>query len=131
MEQYSYQNFLDLGRATSSLNSFNLSFQVLHAMTQLKLTVLKRQDPAEIFDELPVAKKDWMVPCDMYTDGQEMILDKLAMPEGFCPSAWQTIYPNMRTLFYGGDLPFFKEKGTAITCCADGMRPVIFKIERI
>ncbi len=25
----------------------------------------------------------------------------------------------------------FDEKGTAITCCADGMRPVLFKVERI
>lgn len=100
-------------------------------MTQLKITVLKRQSPDEIFEELPVARKDWMVPCGLYEDGQEITIDKLAMPEGFCPSAWQTIYPNLRTLFYGGDLPFFSEKGTAVTCCADGMRPVIFKVERI
>lgn len=100
-------------------------------MSKLKITVLKRQDPTEIFEELPVAKRDWMVPCGIYEDGQEYILESLRMPEGFCGSAWQTIYPNARTLFYGGDLPFFDEKGTAVVCCADGMRPVIFKIERI
>jgi len=81
-------------------------------MSKLKITVLKRQDPADIFDELPVAKKDWMVPCGIYKDGQEYLL-------------------NARTILYGGDLPFFDEKGTAITCCADGMRPVIFKLERV
>jgi uncharacterized repeat protein (TIGR04076 family) len=98
---------------------------------KLRLTVIKRLDPADIFDELPVKKKEWMVPCGIFEDDQEYIIENLRMPEGFCPSAWQTIYPNIRTLGYGGDLPFFDEKGTAITCCADGIRPVIFKIERI
>lgn len=100
-------------------------------MSKLKITVLKRQDPKEIFDEFPVAEKDWMVPCGIYEDGQEYLLDSLTMPEGFCGSAWNTIYANARTILYGGDLPFFDEKGTAITCCADGMRPVIFKLERV
>ena len=100
-------------------------------MTKIKITVLKRTDPDELFDEYPVNKKDWMVPCGIYKDGQEYILDSPRMPEGFCGSAWQTIYPNVRTIFYGGDLPYFDEKGIAITCCADGMRPVLFKVERI
>ncbi|UCD44260.1 MAG: TIGR04076 family protein [Candidatus Bathyarchaeota archaeon] len=98
---------------------------------KLKITVLKRQDPAEIFETLPVAKKDWMVPCGVYEDGQEFVVENMRMPEGFCGSAWQTIYPNVRTLGYGGNLPYFDEEGVSVTCCADGMRPVIFKIERI
>ncbi len=100
--------------------------------SKLKITVLKRQDPKEIFDEYPVAERDWFVPCDLYQDGQEFIIEEdLAMPEKFCGSAWQTIYPNVRLLGFGGNLPYFEEKGIAISCCADGMRPVIFKIERI
>jgi len=100
-------------------------------MTQLKITVLKRLDPYKLFDELPVAKQDWFVPCGIYKDGQEYIIDSLTMPEGFCSSAWNTIYPNLRTLYHGGDFSYFDEKGTQITCCADGMRPVIFKVERL
>ncbi len=38
--------------------------------SKLKITVLKRQDPKEIFDEYPVAERDWFVPCDLYQDGQ-------------------------------------------------------------
>ena len=98
---------------------------------KLKITVLKRQDPKDIFDEYPVAERDWFVPCKIYEDGQEFTLDGLQMPEGFCGSAWQTIYPTVRTLAFGGNLPYFKEEGVSITCCADGMRPVIFKIERL
>jgi uncharacterized repeat protein (TIGR04076 family) len=32
----------------------------------------------------------------------------------------------------GGNFdPWVKEKGTAIACCTDGYRPVVFKIEAI
>ncbi len=100
--------------------------------SKLRITVLKRQDPKEIFEEYPVAERDWFVPCEVYEDGQEFIVEEnLRMPEGFCPSAWLTIYPNVRTLRFGGNLPYFEEKGVTISCCSDGMRPVIFKIERI
>jgi len=98
---------------------------------KLKITVLKRLDPKDIFDEYPVAERDWFAPCDVYVDGQEFVLEELGMPEGFCPSAWQTIYPNVRTIWFGGDLTYFKERGVAVSCCSDGMRPVIFKIERL
>ncbi|MCK4693736.1 MAG: TIGR04076 family protein, partial [Anaerolineales bacterium] len=27
--------------------------------------------------------------------------------------------------------PWIKQSGTIITCCTDGLRPVIFKVERI
>jgi len=98
---------------------------------KLKITVLKRQDPKAIFDKYPVTERDWFVPCDTYREGQEFILESFTMPEGFCPSAWQTIYPSVRTIWFGGNLPYFKEKGVAVSCCSDGMRPVIFKIERL
>jgi uncharacterized repeat protein (TIGR04076 family) len=102
------------------------------ARHKLKLTVLKRTDPKEYFDVYPVAKRDWFEPCGIYEDGQEIIVEEnLAMPEGFCQSAWIAIYPNVRTIGFGGDLPYFEEKGTAVSCCTDGMRPVVFKIERI
>jgi uncharacterized repeat protein (TIGR04076 family) len=99
---------------------------------KLKITVLKRLDPEELFDELPVNEKDWMVACKLFEDNQEIIVEEdLRMPEGFCPGAWQTIYHFIRTLGFGGNMPYFDEKGVAVTCCADGLRPVIFKIERI
>ena len=51
------------------------------ARHKLKLTVLKRTDPDEFFDELPVEKEDWFVPCGIYEDNQEIIVEEnLAMP---------------------------------------------------
>lgn len=99
---------------------------------RLKITVLKRLDPAELFDDLPVTLKASLGPCQVFEDGQEIIVDEgLRMPEGFCETAWRNFYHNIRTLGYGGDLPFFEEPHVAINSCTDGMRPVIFKIERI
>jgi uncharacterized repeat protein (TIGR04076 family) len=98
---------------------------------KIKITVLKRQDPKKIFDEYPVTERDWFVPCKDYKDGQEFMLESLIMPEDFCPSAWEAIYSNLKTIWFGGNLPYFKEKGVAVGCCPDGMRPVIFKIERL
>ena len=99
---------------------------------KLKITVLKRTYPEMLFDELPVTLKKPMEPCHYYVEGQEILVDEdLKMPEGFCPTAWRNFYHNIRTLGYEGDLPFFKETNLAINCCTDGMRPVIFKIERI
>ena len=34
--------------------------------------------------------------------GQSWIVENLRKPEGFCDSAWQTIYPFAMTLAYGG-----------------------------
>ena len=99
---------------------------------KLKITVLKRLDPSELFETLPVTRRDWMVPCGIYEDGQEFIISGgLRMPEGFCPSAWRAINHNVRTLGYGGTLPFHDEGNVAVNCCTDGLRPVIFKIERL
>jgi uncharacterized repeat protein (TIGR04076 family) len=53
------------------------------------------------------------------------------MPEGFCASAWNAVYTAVRTLSFGGNLPWYRERGVAVECCTDGLRPVVFKLERI
>ena len=94
--------------------------------------MLKRTDPSELFEVFPVARKDWMVPCSVYKDGQEFLIEgRLQMPQGFCESAWHALYPILTTLRFGGDFTYFDEKGTSINCCTDGMRPVVFKLERL
>jgi uncharacterized repeat protein (TIGR04076 family) len=34
-------------------------------------------------------------------------------------------------LIFGGSYPWFKDKGVTLSCCNDGLRPVIFKLERV
>ena len=98
---------------------------------KLRITVLRTLDPSELFEEMPVARRDWMVPCGVFSEGQEFVIESIEMPEGFCASAWRAIDHNVRTLFYGGVLPHHEEGDVAVNCCTDGLRPVIFKIERI
>ena len=96
----------------------------------VKVTVLKRFHPSEVFEKSPVTAHT-RDACELLKDGQEFIVEDLRMPEGFCTSAWVSIYSNIRLLSFGGDLPWIKEKGVAINCCIDGLRPVIFKLERM
>ena len=96
----------------------------------VKVTVLKRFHPSEVFEKSPVTAHA-REACGVFRDGQEFVVESLRMPEGFCTSAWVSMYPNIRLLSFGGDLPWIKEKGVAINCCTDGLRPVVFKLERV
>lgn len=51
----------------------------------------------------------------------------------FCSEAWDVISRYIYTGLQGGSiaLAWMKDENTMITCCSDGTRPVIFKIERI
>ena len=99
---------------------------------RVKITVLRRFNPSEVFDTSPVRSVRPLEACGLYKDGQEFIIgEDLKMPDGFCSGAWHTIYSNVRTLAFGGNLPWYREKGVAVNCCTDGLRPVVFKLERI
>lgn len=100
-------------------------------MTKLKISVVKVVDPEQFLDEWPVEKLDWMVECPYFHEGQEFEITKDKMPEGFCESAWRCMYPSVDVLINGGNYSYFKEKGVSVVCCNDGLRPVVFKIERI
>jgi uncharacterized repeat protein (TIGR04076 family) len=97
----------------------------------VKITVLKRFHPSEVFEKSPVTIETPFEECALFKEGQEFIVENMSMPEGFCNTAWISIYSNIRMLSFGFDLPWFKEKGVAVNSCIDGLRPVIFKLERI
>lgn len=50
-----------------------------------------------------------------------------------CSEAWDAISRYIYTGLQGGSIMkgWMKDENTMITCCSDGTRPVIFKIERI
>ncbi len=99
---------------------------------KVKITVLKRFEPSEVFEVSPVTPAGHFEACELYEDGQEIIIgEDIRIPDGFCQAAWHTIYGTIRTLAFGGDLPWYKEKGVAVACCYDGLRPVVFKLERM
>jgi len=98
---------------------------------KLKVTVLRRFAPGEVFDEAPIGVGE-MGKCSVFRDGEEFVVGAGGvMPEGFCVWAWDDIYKSVLTLRYNGDFPWFTEEGATVTCCTDGLRPVIFRIERM
>ncbi len=66
--------------------------------------------------------------CDAgHKKGQEYIYEG-KLPD-ICPAAWDALYPYLRVLQFGGNLPWEKE-GEAYVACPDHRNPVVFKLER-
>ena len=99
--------------------------------SRLKIKVLKKTDTKQIFGDSPPMGQS-IEACSRFKEGQEFIVEKNAdMPEGFCHWAWNDLYKVVVTLMLGGNFPWMKEEGTSVSCCTDGLRPVIFELRRI
>ena len=95
----------------------------------IRITVLKRFDTKEVFKNPPVKAK-YSGPCPVFKEGQVFHVDD-TMPSDFCPYAWDAMFPNILTLRSNGNFSeWYEEPGVAVACCPDGLRPVVFKIER-
>ena len=99
-------------------------------MAKVKITVLRRMVYEDLVEEYTNREPG---PCARFSDGQEFILDTLAMPADFCSWAWADLHRDVISMALGGNRPaaVYKQSGTAIACCTDGLSPVIFKVERI
>ena len=66
-----------------------------------------------------------------YSDDADTVVGGPKMP--FCSEAWDAISRYIYTGLEGGSIMkgWMKKENEMITCCSDGTRPVIFKIERI
>jgi uncharacterized repeat protein (TIGR04076 family) len=101
-------------------------------MAKVKITVIKKVNSKDLYGDKPPAESTEESECPLVELGQEFLIDDLTKyPPGLCAWAFSNIYQDIVHLFLGGDFPWVKEKGTAISCCTDGLRPVIFKLERI
>ncbi|MHA2394826.1 MAG: TIGR04076 family protein [Promethearchaeota archaeon] len=96
------------------------------------MTVLRVFKSEEVFDKSPIKRSSKLPPCEIHQEGQEFMVNlDMKMPQGFCHWAWLTINCAVRMLLFGGDYPWTEEKGKAVVCCADGLRPVVYLLERI
>ena len=101
-------------------------------MNKVKITVLKTTLQQDLADEYGV---EGLTACPMLREGQVFYADD-AKPDGLCDEAWKAIYQyafalahgSGEELFYYGD--WIRKPGVAICSCNDGLRPVIFKLER-
>jgi len=99
--------------------------------SRVKITVVKTTDSKQLFGDTPPMGQA-IDACSRFTEGQTFIVgDDGTMPDGFCQWAWNDLYKVVTTLRFGGNFPWMKEKGTSVSCCTDGLRPVIFELRRI
>jgi uncharacterized repeat protein (TIGR04076 family) len=102
-------------------------------MSTCRITVIKRTLNAEIAQEYC---QKTITACDAFKEGQVFTCG-IAKPEGFCDWAWINIQPFVAVLLSGGNFStklfpgWMKRDDTMIACCADGVRPVVFKLERM
>jgi uncharacterized repeat protein (TIGR04076 family) len=97
--------------------------------SDVKITVLKKVKTGEILKEYGVSTVE--AECPVAKEGKDYISKGGQIPEGFCGWAWADIQRDVAVLAFGGNFPWIKQKGKMISCCTDGLRPVIFKLERI
>jgi uncharacterized repeat protein (TIGR04076 family) len=104
-------------------------------MAKAKITVIKKLNLKDLYVDKPPAAYDEgrITPeCNRFEVGQEFVVDSHKCPPGFCNWAYADIQRDLvHILFTGATIPWMKEKGVSISCCTDGFRPVIFKLERI
>ncbi|MFP3952149.1 MAG: TIGR04076 family protein [Candidatus Bathyarchaeia archaeon] len=95
----------------------------------VKITVVSMLKPGKVFDEL--AADSVTAECGRVNIGDEFISKELNMPEEFCSWAWADIQRDVAHLALGGNFPWIKKEGSMVSCCTDGLRPVVFKLERV
>ena len=98
-------------------------------MANVKITVLKKLKTDEVISEYAVDTTK--TECSRIGDIGKEYFTSMDMPEGFCSWAWADIQRDVIHIAFGGDFPWMKQKGTSLSCCTDGVRPVIFKLERV
>ena len=106
---------------------------------QCKITVLETKVFPELQEKYLADPKSG--PCPCFKVGDEFILDRTPekddfyhlMNGKFCGEAWDAVSRYVYTALQGGSIMhgWTNDERMMITCCNDGTRPVIFKIERI
>lgn len=102
-------------------------------MAKCKITVLRRMLNEDYAREYCANPETGI--CTAFQEGQVFVLDNQDKPAGFCEEAWSAITRYVFAFVTGGG-DFFsgrwmKDGKTMIACCNDGIRPVVFKLERV
>lgn len=93
---------------------------------QVRITVLKKLFHSEFVEKYAATPQRW-TECRHFDEGQEYVTSLDApweMPDGFCGWAWADMQKLVYGMARGGQDVF-------VTCCTDGYRPVVFKLEKI
>lgn len=94
--------------------------------SDIKITVVKKLFHEDLIQKYTDNPSKWE-PCEVFHIGQSFVIKQdlpWCMPLGFCGWAWADIQKMIWGMARGGPKRF-------VTCCTDGYRPVIFKLEQI
>ncbi len=99
-------------------------------MKKCRIIILKK---VTHFDLIEKFENPILNACNLNI-GDTFISVDAKIPQNFCESAWQNLYPYVLALASGGTDIFngwMKNKNQVVISCNDGFRPVSFLIESI
>ena len=99
----------------------------------VKITIAKTAFYSDLAEDVNTDIVNDFGPCTFFKEGQTFILSSIdEIPEHFCSWAWADIQRDIALIFYGGQPePPLKNPCSMYSCCDEGLRPVVFKLERI
>ncbi len=62
--------------------------------------------------------------------GDQWIIDRKT-PEGLCLSAYNSLFPRLNVLMFGGALPWEADPDVTTIACPDAANPVVFELRRL
>lgn len=103
---------------------------------QVKITVVKREYYQDLADRFLVNPQ--VGPCRIFQEGQQFLVtqenyDNFPYETNFCKAAWDVIKIKVYAALQGGRFyweGWHKDNKQQILCCDDGVRPVVFLLER-
>ena len=101
-------------------------------MYGVKITVVKTEFYPEFAQDVDVLVEGEFGCCPIFNVGQTFyVADTGEIPQVFCAWAWADIQRDIAILLFGGQpQPTMKNPNSMYCCCDEGIRPVIFKLER-
>jgi len=99
---------------------------------KVKITRVKNFSPEDVFGTKFIRPSGKELKSCSFKEGQVYIVDDTgAMPEGFCQYAWCSILSKVNFIQFGGSYDDWAGEGVDYGVCPDGVRPAVFKIERV
>src|SRR5512138_3138671 len=100
---------------------------------KFRITVIKKMENRDLAEQFCQTGTN-ACPCPAHKEGQEFFTE-FEKPEGFCEWAWDDIYKYVAIFRSGGNMGdafnWMKTNNNVVVCCTDGIRPVVFNLEKI
>ncbi|MCY3412073.1 MAG: TIGR04076 family protein [Candidatus Heimdallarchaeota archaeon] len=99
---------------------------------KLKFTVINKFSTKDITGSEVTTNSGYSIPtCPFFDIGDEHIAENsFTKPEKFCGWAWKDLSTRLTKFELVEDMDW-PDKNTTYMACGDGLRPVIFKVEKL